>query len=397
MIARFSKLLLLSILPLALYSQEPPCQSDNIPPQICCACDEYLSGYIQSLIDVHYYEFQVKVIVRQGVAYLFHLPANDAIARSIVWFVWGVPAVCSVECVCTEEGYVCDAAPHCHLQEGDIQQWIQQSPCCSPYAEIQGIWFPQNTVLFAPLIADPRQVTNSAALRFNDSPIGKHVGAVSFGDEFPFYRWKDLWRWHGDFEVGIEAGIFAVFDLDHPEACHTNTDFFVAAMANYAINKWSWRFRLWHLSSHIGDEFLLCNPDFDRRNLSDEGVDLFISYQLRQPIRIYSGIGYIFDRDRTFPEKPIYIEFGTEIKICGDKDYFNKLYITPFLAMHFRTWEEHEWSIDQTYALGVEWGKIQGVGKKLRVFAEYHDGFSKEGQFLKERTNYAAIRLTYGF
>src|SRR6202044_1695280 len=145
-----------------------------------------------------------------------------------------------------------------------------------------------------------------------------------------FYRWKDVFWWHGDLEVGIEAGIFAVFDLDHPKSCHTNTDFFVAAMTNYAINQWSWRFRLWHQSSHIGDEFLICHPGFDRRNLSDEGIDLFASYQLRQPIRLYSGIGYIFDRDRTFPERPVYFEFGTEIKVCGDRDYFNKLYITPF-------------------------------------------------------------------
>ena len=74
---------------------------------------------------------------------------------------------------------------------------------------------------------------------------------------------------------------------------------------------WSFRFRLWHLSCHLGDEFLLCNPDFDRRNLSDEGVDLFVSYQFGMPLRVYVGLGYIYDRDDEFPEEPLYVEWGT--------------------------------------------------------------------------------------
>lgn len=367
----------------------PPCyrptRTDNVPAcELVNATDEYLTGYLQALVDMNYYEFEVKVVVREKVAYVYNLPHNQLIAQSILSFVYDVPCICRVQCVPFEPcSNGCVPPPCCN----------NYSPCC----EMSGIWFPQTTVLFAPLVADPRQVTSSAALRFNDNAVGQHVGAVSFGDDYIVYRWKDVWWWHGDLETGIEAGVFAVFDLDHVKACHVNTDFFVSVLFNYAFDVYSFRFRLWHLSSHIGDEFLLSNLDFDRRNLSDEGIDLFASYQLCQPLRLYAGLGYIFDRDKEFPEKPIYVEFGTEVRVFGERYHPDKLYMQPFLAMHFRTWNEHNWSIDQTYALGLEWSKIQGIGRKARLFLEYHDGFSKDGQFLRHRSSYAAIRLMYGF
>lgn len=188
-----------------------------------------------------------------------------------------------------------------------------------------------------------------------------------------------------------------MFDLDHPEACLVNTDFFVAGMLSYAVNRWSFRFRLWHLSSHLGDEFMICNPNVERFNLSDEGIDLFASYQLSPGVRIYAGIGDIFSRDKTFPEHPLYFEWGTEIRAFGMRNFCDRLYVQPFLAMHFRAWQEHDFDIDQTYVLGVEWSKIQNIGRKLRIFIEYHEGFCKEGQFVRERSNYVAARLTYGF
>ena len=379
----------------------PRTRADNIPQtHVANMCDDYMTGYIQALVDMSYYEFEVRVIARQGTVFVFNLPNNELLAISILSFIYDIPDVQCIQRVCCPlEDFICA------LEQYDTAA-AQDIACCEAYmsmcqtpepCQIRGIWLPQNTVLFQPLIADPRQVMNAAALRFNDNVIGKHVGAVSFGDDFIFLRLKDILWWHGDMDLGIEAGIFSVFDLDHPEACLVNTDFYVAALVTYAFDRWSFRFRLWHLSSHLGDEFLLSNPGFDRRNLSDEGVDLFASYQLGRAIRVYGGIGDIFDRDREFPEHPFYAEFGAEIRTFGGRDCFNKLYVQPFLAMHFRAWEEHNFDLDQTYALGVEWSKIQGIGRKFRLFLEYHNGFCKEGQFVKQRADYFAIKASYGF
>lgn len=374
---------------------------DYIPQaHVAGMSDEYLTGYVQSLVDMHYFEFRVRTLVRHGVVYVFNLPKSDLIACSILSFIYDIPCITAVQRIdCTPAEFVCSVMQIDEQAAEEIasSETYQQICCALPRPQIQAIWLPQNTVLFQPLIADPRQVINAASLRFNDDVIGKNVGAVSFGGDYIFIRFKDILRWRGDMDLGIQAGIFAVFDLDHPEACLVNTDFFVAGLCTYAYGGWSYRFRLWHLSSHLGDEFLICNPGFDRRNLSDNGVDFFASYQWGRALRIYGGIGYTYYRDKEFPEDPVYLEAGSEIRVFGGKDCFNKLYIQPFLAMHFRSWQEHDFDIDQTYALGVEWSKIQGIGRKVRIFLEYHSGYSKEGQFVKERADYAAIKMEYGF
>ena len=383
----------------------PKSRSDNLPQtHIVFSSDEYLSGYIQALIDTHYYEYKVRVIVRDHQAYVFNLPRNDLLANSIMCFVNDIPCIDSVEIVmCCPEEFLCNAngcfdSPGCTPGDYCTMEAICEvpPPCC----QISGIWFPQSNRLFLPLVADPRQVTNSGAIRFNDRMIGKHlkhVGAVVFGDEFPIFRWKDVFCWHGDLQLGVEAGIFSVFDLDHPDGCMVNTDYFVGPTVTYAVDKWSYRLRVWHMSSHLGDEFLIENPHVHRKNRSEEGVDFFSSYQLNTHIRLYGGLGYIFDSDNTFCVKPFYFQYGTEIRVFGCRNCFNKLYVQPFFAMNLLNWQEHNYSLDATYLLGLEYSNIQGVGRKFRIFGEYHNGYSVEGQFCRVRSSYAAIRIAYGF
>ncbi|MFZ0565654.1 MAG: DUF1207 domain-containing protein [Chlamydiales bacterium] len=377
-------------------------RTNNIPfSHVAGMSDEYLTGYVQSLVDMHYYEFQVRVLARHGAIFVFNLPNNCLISHSILCFIYDIPCV---KCVHPIKACLSDFI--CSLQQSDpktaeeiLSSKAFQSMCKMPppRCQIRGIWFPQNTLLFLPIIADPRQVMNAAALRFDDNVIGKHVGAVSFGDDFIFLRLKDVLWWHGDMDLGIEGGIFSVFDLDHAEACFVNSDFYVAALITYAFDSWSFRFRLWHLSSHLGDEFMLSNPDIDRKNLSDNGVDFFVSLQICRTVRLYAGIGDIFAHDDSFPEHPLYFGWGGEVRVFGDLDCFNRLHVQPFFATYFSTWERNSFFVDQNYDIGVEWSKIQGVGRKFRIWFEYHNGFSWEGQFLKERSDYYAIKMNYGF
>ena len=378
--------------------RKPRTRADNIPEShVANMCDEYMTGYVQALLDLHYYEMELRVIANGGTIYVFNLPYNELLAHSIVCFIYDIPCVNCVEPVCCcMEDFICSLDQQC---ADEITCSGAYAALCQPprQCHISAVWLPQNTLLFQPLIADPRQVMNAASLRFNDNVIGKHVGVAQFGGDFIIIRLKDVLCWRGDMDLGIQAGIFSVFNLSDINACMVNTDFFASALVTYAINRWSYRFRWWHLSSHLGDEFLLAYPGYERFNLSDEGVDAFVSYQLGYPVRLYAGMGYIYSRDKEFPEKPLYFEGGTEIRVFGGRDRFNRLYVQPFLAMHFRTWQEHEYDIDQTYALGVEWSKIQGVGQKFRLFFEYHNGYSREGQFVRKRSDYVAIKVNYGY
>ena len=112
-------------------------------------------------------------------------------------------------------------------------------------------------------------------------------------------------------------------------------------------------------------------------------------------LRLFGGIGSIIHSDAEMRLKPFYLEYGFEARAF--RHNFKQLYGQPFLSVHIKNAQEHGFNFDATYALGYEWGKIQGIGRKIRLFAEYHHGFSPDGQFFKKRDEFFSIRLAYGF
>jgi len=167
----------------------------------------------------------------------------------------------------------------------------------------------------------------------------------------------------------------------------------------YAVDKWSFRFRLYHISSHLGDEFLVNHPRMmlKRKNPSYEAIDFFSSYQFTQGLRVYGGPGVVLHSDRSFKIKPLYVEYGFELRFCGRKLYYHKLYGSPFLAVHLENWQQRHWDLDATYKLGYEISKLQGTGRKVRLYGDYHHGFSYDGQFFNERTEYFEVGFSWGF
>ncbi len=372
-------------------------RSDNLPPEsLEGASDTYFEGYIQALIDVHYYEFQVVVIVKDRDVWLSNLPKSKLIASSIISFVKDVPGVKSVK--------VLEEVP-----EKDVSK--MEKYALKPH--VSGIWFPQSTELFQPIVANPRQVTYSAGYRIGDVVVGTRAIAVSFGDDFPIFRWLNVF-WRGDLQIGIEACVWSVFNIDKHGPNYNggtelvNSDYYVGIPISYALNNWSFRFCIYHLSSHLGDEFLVNHPAYVtnvtnkpnkpvRLNPSFEAIDFYMSYQPNDIFRFVLGPGIFLHSDRQFPMKTFYINYGAEARFLGLKMYYHRLYGTFFAGVFFRSCQYLHWDYDGTYVLGYEWSKLQGIGRKIRVFIEGHNGFSLEGQFMKDRTSYLSISMSYGF
>lgn len=271
----------------------------------------------------------------------------------------------------------------------------KEDPCESR----SGVWLPEDPVLFKPLLADPREVCYSVGWRFNDNVLVKNVIDVSFGDIITFYRWMDVGPWNGQLDLSLEGALWAVFDPLHYSAPLMNADYYVGIPVTYAFGPWAFRLRGYHISSHIGDEFLLNHPRFHRKNPSAEYLDFFASYYLRDDIRFYGGLGWVVAMDESFKIGRFYAEAGAELHMSelGFVDPCSQVYGRPFYGMHFHYQTKHEKHIDQTYVLGYEWGKLCGLQRVLRAFIEYHDGYSVEGQFFAYPTNYFSVRVSYGF
>ena len=331
--------------------------------------DSYLEAYIQGVLDTKYPDTGIRVSVRNGDIFLKHLPADNARAEEIVLFVTS-------------------------LTHRSVKETIRPSENKAQETSLwYGVWLPQSTVLYPTQIANPRQICFSGGTRLQDRVAGKIATAVTFGDQFPVYRWAGVSG--GDLQLEVEGGAFAVFDMHKRDFPLVNSDWYGGLPLTYARGPWSYRLRIYHISSHVGDEFLESHDGFCRKNKSFEALDISADYQVAKNLRFYTVLGSVIHSDSEMSMKRAYFEYGFEAR--GPRSDFKQLFGQPFFAVHMQNWQENHFALDFTYALGYEWGKIHGVGRKVRAFLEYHQGFSPDGQFSRVRTKYIGFRFSYGF
>jgi len=250
--------------------------------------------------------------------------------------------------------------------------------------------------LFKPLLADTRWAHFSAAYRNyqNNSFVGKDIASVSFGETIPFYR-NNFGHSSVQWETGLQAGVFSDFNLDASSSDLVNTDFIVSLYSSVRAGQFSAFSRLYHQSSHLGDEFLLSkiHSKFERVNLSYEGVDLKLSYELPYGVRLYGGGGGLFHREPT-TLKPWLAQYGIEFRSPWRIDFAS---MRPIVAADIKNYEENNWNTDISARAGFEFENLQVLGRKLQILAEYYKGYSPSGQFYKDKVEYFGVGAHYHF
>lgn len=249
--------------------------------------------------------------------------------------------------------------------------------------------------LFKPLLADPRWAHFSAAYR---NYVGKNIdgnnnAAVSFGETLPFYR-ANLGQSIAQWEVGLQAGVFSDFNLDASSSDLINTDFIASIYSSMRAGNASAFARIYHQSSHLGDEFLLrALTSLERINLSYEGADLRLSYELPYGVRVYGGGGGIFHKEPS-TIKPWSVQYGVEFRSPW------RLYIAPvrpILAVDIKNHEQNNWNADISARAGIQFDNFQTFNRKLQFLAEYFNGNSPTGQFFREKVEYLGLGAHYHF
>jgi hypothetical protein len=245
--------------------------------------------------------------------------------------------------------------------------------------------------LFQPLLADPRWPHFSAAYRYylNNRDLA-HVGAVSFGETIPLVRGGAFAD--SQWEAGIQAGVFALFQMDAPSKDLLNADYFASLFGTWRLGAFSALGRVFHQSSHLGDELLL-RTRLERINLTYESVDLKLSYDLPWGLRVYGGGGYLFDQE---PEnlKPWAAQGGVEFRspwtvAAG--------HIRPVAAVDLQTREENRWHLDLSVRGGIQLENVRVLERNLQLLVEYFHGNSPDGQFYKKRVDYLGLGAHFHF
>src|SRR5262245_645235 len=140
------------------------------------------------------------------------------------------------------------------------------------------VFFPEDHI-FCPLIADPKEPRSflsflRGTFRSLDDPSGKgtSIASVGIADSFGLVRWGGPDVGEG-VQLDVVGSIFAQFDLGAPSNDLINADYIIGIPLTFRRSGFSLRGRLYHQSSHLGDEYLLRSEDIVRENLSFESAE----------------------------------------------------------------------------------------------------------------------------
>jgi hypothetical protein len=251
--------------------------------------------------------------------------------------------------------------------------------------------------------------------RYMYASDGSRTGAVgvnrvfwvfSVGDRLGLYMWENVLG--GRLKVSLEGGIWAVFalrfvrDSDEYFSSMINADFRVGLPVTWARDKWAVKLSVYHESTHLGDEMMKETSDNDdqmieRLNPSVEILDVAVSWQPLDVLRVYLLLGVHLTSDSTYRVKPFFMEYGVEYRPFKTMKAGKVITWSPYLALHFRNWQDHNFFFDMTVRPGVEFGRADKKRYKIRLHGEYHFGHSLEGQFTKNWTDYFGFAFTFGF
>jgi len=244
--------------------------------------------------------------------------------------------------------------------------------------------------LFDHLLADQRWPHFSASYHnyINDKEI-KYAGATNFGATFAFFQGG--FPLGGSCELGIQAGVFAIFDLNSETHDLVNADYWIAFPAvSYRTSRFSALARVFHQSSHLGDKYVLQNR-VKRVNPSYEAVDLKGSYELGKMFRIYSGAGYIFRKEP--PDlKPWSVQYGVEFR---NKTAYLGGMVRPVAAADFHNHEESGWRTDFSLRAGLQFEGREKGSQRFFLLLEYFAGRSPNGQFYERSLEYTGIGIHF--
>src|SRR5215467_1352177 len=339
-------------------------------PEIVSASDEFIAGYASAILEHEFSVTDATVQVHNGAIIVTTKTLGNVDRGKLLTALQQIPGVSDVE--------IHTADPSSTSPAEGVQVTIPEQ---------HSKWLPRGA-LFAPLHADPRWPHFSVAYRqFTQGLDLSNVMAANFGETFAIYRNKAFLD--GEWELGIQAGAFSIFDVGGSSVTLVNVDYRVGGLASYRKGKFSAFTRFYHQSSHLGDQFLVSDTGITRVPLSYEELDVKLSYDVYSWLRIYGGAGLIVHR------KPENLGRGTTqwgIELVSAHTFLNGR-LRPVAYADFQCNEMTAWGVGQSMMAGVQFENARVGDRKMQLLVEYYNGPSPDGQFYTMRASWYGIGL----
>jgi len=205
------------------------------------------------------------------------------------------------------------------------------------------------------------------------------IAFADLGDRIGFWIHRDP---SGDIELAgaVLGGALSRFDLES-----TNNDFIevryrVGFQLRARIGALAARAELYHVSSHLGDEFLV-RTGREPISTSREGLELLLQGSPISGLVLYGGPGFVLRSTEGL--QTLSARWGADWETPRASG------LRPYASADFFSWSEHDW--DPTVAL--EAGLALGQRVRLGILAGF--GPSRAEQFFREDEQVFGVSVSY--
>jgi hypothetical protein len=210
--------------------------------------------------------------------------------------------------------------------------------------------------------------------------IGYDFGVLSRQGERPDDGWQ----------LSVFGSIDSLFDLDLPGDALVNSDYRIGLPLTWRRGGFSARGRVYHQSSHLGDELILGGNAPRRIDLSFQAADLLVAWQY-EGWRVYGGASNVFTSSTD-----LYKGNGTQLgfDFVGSTSFFG---MRPTGGVDVKWLEAADWRSGTSVKLGMMLGRFSPDRRGFTIFLEAYDGFAPFGQFFVEDVKYYGATLQFDF
>ena len=212
-----------------------------------------------------------------------------------------------------------------------------------------------------------------------DIALGGRAGLLRYGTENN--AWPEGWQ------LDIEGAAFPRLDLEHDRDL-VSADFRFGVPLTVRRGIWEGKFSYYHLSSHLGDEYM-ARVDRDRINFVRDALVLGVAMWLFPDMRLYTEADWAMNYDGG--AKPWEFQFGIDWSSPEPTDCFGG----PFFAVNGHLFQQLDYGGNFTVENGWQWRAESG--HLLRVGMQYFNGQSDQRQFLAEHEEQIGVGLWYDY
>ena len=205
-----------------------------------------------------------------------------------------------------------------------------------------------------------------------DITLGGRVGLIRYGTVGS--KRPQGWQWD------LEGAVMTRLDMLHAQDVES-MDYRGGTEITWAGGPWAMKFGYVHISSHVGDEYLIRNQIAERTNYVTESLIWGVSYSPAPALRLYGEAVNSFRASGG--AKRYQFQTGIEYTPLARRTWWG----APFAACNLNFLQAVDYDVSTTVQIG--WGfQSPETERRFRVGVQYADGPSNQYSFFERRESY---------